>query len=100
MASFCRRSARRRVCSLPSSERATSVAPANRSSALKTVAPWRTMKTRVTAADIFVRDAANRNETQCSRECVAGLMIEKLFTSDAELSSFHLLRDHILADWQ
>src|SRR5262249_58083636 len=44
----------------PSSERATSVAPAKRSSALSTVAPCRTKKTRVTVAFIVVtRHRAN-----------------------------------------
>ena len=45
-----RRSASLLVCSRPSSESCTSVAPANRSSAVKTVAPCRTMKIRVAEA--------------------------------------------------
>src|SRR4030095_11697026 len=45
-------SARRRACSRPSSDNSTSVTPANRSSALRTVAPCLTMKTRVAGVAI------------------------------------------------
>src|SRR2546421_6256351 len=66
--SWLKRSANRRVCSRPSSESATSVAPAKRSSALSTVAPWRTMKTRVTADFIIVdRHRVNSAKRQSCR---------------------------------
>ena len=47
----------RRACSRPSSDKATSVAPAKRSSAFKMVAPCRTMKTRVT--DGFINSCSS-----------------------------------------
>jgi hypothetical protein len=62
--------ANRLACSRPSSESWTSVAPANRSSAVKTVAPCRTMKTRV-AELISVGDARNQRETQCSSTAIS-----------------------------